>query len=406
MNKLDLFKNKENSSNPIPYEKFKAVGWDFEVYIEYLKIVEEYRAYVIISEIQQSRKTKVSKTFKRDNEPLNKLIMFLNRKFGCNMNKLKDYGVFFHIIRYGIGAGEYVGRLNDLDKQVKVCLNNTYLSSEDFRNKIENYIKDMLFPKEIIDMQTVSTEKLQEYLKEIQLEYQKNNQCPYIPDEMESDEALYLWSKGMEKALNNDLLYDDICSIEDEIERRSNSKNYNASENILYIHIGNNIKCYVQNHEVISATAILKGKLAVDIKLNVNYCRNCDKYLINYSEFSYYRELYGIIIGNFKIDTEENILHTGNVVRVSESPLMLSGYNVRDGCLTDSERKYILSEIIKNKIMLKSEIINYLKSFILINGKRKGNEQATKKWEDDLTFVRNYGMEDQEKVLISEIKKY
>lgn len=178
-----------------------------------------------------------------------------------------------------------------------------------------------------------------------------------------------------------------------------------TQQTTLYIH-KNMIKCQKEDHNIISATAVLTGRNNKEIKLNVNYCTNCDLFFMNYESYKLYRNLYGILIGNLKLDTGD-FLSSGKDFLSEASPLNLCGYSVNqiDG-YSDRERKYIISKIIDNGIMKKSEIIRYLEYFIKMNGKKKGNEIALEKWTIDLEYTLNYNFQNQEQHKIHQIKQY
>ena len=54
----------------------------------------------------------------------------------------------------------------------------------------------------------------------------------------------------------------------------------------------------------------------------------------------------------------------------------------------------------------KWDVIYYLDFFIDMGKRNLGHEIAVAKWENDLEFVRNFDMENQDIVPISEIKKW
>ena len=173
---------------------------------------------------------------------------------------------------------------------------------------------------------------------------------------------------------------------------------------ILYIYYGD-LGCYKHKHAIIQCTAIVSGQNGCDIELNVEYCKDCDKYLLRYQSFEEYRKRYGFIIGNFC--EVYNGQFNGGFDLALESPLKLSGYTVsqKDG-LSQKERQYILATIIHNEIMNKGSVIRYLNYFIKMHGAKVGNEIAAQKWKNDLIFVQEYDKNIQPKVYISEIKKY
>ena len=139
--------------------------------------------------------------------------------------------------------------------------------------------------------------------------------------------------------------------------------------------------------------------------MTVNYCKNCNKFFVNYTTYQLYREQYGILIGNFQFDSDDFVAPNGFLSEFS--PLKLCGYSVSqiEG-YSDYERQYIISKIIDKKIMSKSDIVRYLEYFIHMNGKKKGNEIALSKWKSDLEYTLSYNTESQEQFTISEIEQY
>ncbi len=176
-------------------------------------------------------------------------------------------------------------------------------------------------------------------------------------------------------------------------------------DGILYVYSGR-IICQRNNHNIISASASFLGWNNKTIKLNVNYCRDCNKLFMSRIEYETYKEKYGILIGNLKfVDEDFNVPSTTSLAELS--PLKLCGYNVNAASgYSGDERQYIISKILDEHIMSKSDVINYLTYFIGMNGKKTGNQNALRKWQTDLKFVQNYKIDDQEQYWVTEIKKY
>ena len=172
----------------------------------------------------------------------------------------------------------------------------------------------------------------------------------------------------------------------------------------LYIYKGN-IRCKKHNHNIISATATLHNISDKDVVINVEYCKDCHKYLLSYDLFLHYRAKYGVLIGDFKIVT--NDFFDGETDLAEESPLHLSGYNVgqKDG-YTSNQRHYILAKIIHDGIMTKQEVLNYLSYFVRMNGARDNMELAAAKWREDISFVQNYNISTQPSTIITKITRY
>lgn len=198
-------------------------------------------------------------------------------------------------------------------------------------------------------------------------------------------------------------LYDILVENNWNMPRVPDPNNFTSSD-ILYIYKGN-IRCHRYGHSIIQATAILHSRTDNEIEINVEYCKDCHKYLLEYNLFEEYRNRYGVLIGNFRMvvngdfDVEYDL--------ALESPLKLSGYNVgQKDRLTSAERHYILARIIHDGIMTKGDVIRYLSYFIRVNGAKSGNELAVSKWREDLAFVQSYNIAIQPRTIISDIRRY
>ena len=151
--------------------------------------------------------------------------------------------------------------------------------------------------------------------------------------------------------------------------------------------------------------SINNGVVLID-EPELNYCRDCNKFFINYISYEEYRKKYGVLIGNVILEDESKAL-TGDFSLAEASPLKLCGYSVnqQEG-LSRETRHYIIQKIISLGVMTKSEVIHYLEYFITMNGKRRGNEIAVSKWKDDLAFTLYVNFENQSKFYITQILKY
>ena len=177
-----------------------------------------------------------------------------------------------------------------------------------------------------------------------------------------------------------------------------------TTKNTLYICKGL-ILCKKHNHHIESVTGIILGKNSQPIKINTNYCPQCKKYFISYDEYMHYRNLYGIILGNFKI-SKNSILSNEYNELADESPLYLCSYTVNQhDNLSLNERHFILQCIIDNKILSKAEVITYLNSFIRRNRNNKNMQNAITRWVADLEWIRNYHIDNQRFYEITQIIK-
>ena len=181
---------------------------------------------------------------------------------------------------------------------------------------------------------------------------------------------------------------------------------FDNAENVLYIRKGI-VSCSKKDHKIISVTGILVSLSGNPVKLNVNYCTDCKIFFIDYAEFKYYRDIYGVLLGNYLIQDNFNSA-SGNYENLStESVLRVCGYTVnqRDN-LTAKQRRLILSNLMDKEILTKSRLMRYLQFFISSSRYRDNMKIAHQKWQEDLIWVRNYRINKQRHVLIGSIQKF
>lgn len=179
--------------------------------------------------------------------------------------------------------------------------------------------------------------------------------------------------------------------------------NLATQENTLYVCKGT-IACKRNGHLLVAATGVLLAKNGAAIKLNTNYCPQCRKYFIGYEEYLHYRQIYGVLLGNIKV-TNGSFVQTETDL-ADESILHLCGYSVNQADnLSSTERHNILQYLIDSKVSNKPEIIEYLNFFIRRNGKRQNMDEAVRRWNEDLRWVREYQINRQRHFEIANIQK-
>ncbi len=179
--------------------------------------------------------------------------------------------------------------------------------------------------------------------------------------------------------------------------------NLATQDNTLYVCKGT-IACKRDGHKLEAATGILLGKNDIVIKINTNYCPQCRKYFIGHDEYVRYRQIYGVLLGNIKITNGSFVQSETDLA--DESILHMCGYSVNQADnLTAAERQGILQYLIDSKVSSKPEIIEYLNFFIKRNGKRQNMEEAVRRWNEDLRWVREYQLNRQRHFEILNIQK-
>lgn len=184
----------------------------------------------------------------------------------------------------------------------------------------------------------------------------------------------------------------------------TNDLDFGHQDNVLYICKGV-IHCKNNDHKIESVTGVIANPSGLPIKINVNYCAQCGKYFIDYSEYSYYKRIYGNVMGNFRISSNGT---WGDLfgTRSEESVLHLNGYTVNQTeDLSDDERRRTLEYLISHNIVEKAVIISHLDLLIRTNGKKHNMTLAVSRWTSDVEWVRNYQIDTQRHCTINQVKK-
>ena len=183
------------------------------------------------------------------------------------------------------------------------------------------------------------------------------------------------------------------------------SLQYKPSTDTLYVYSGR-IRCIRDKHNIVCANAHIETASGETAILNVNCCLNCNRFYISYDEYSRYMEKYKSLLTRIVlVDENGNSSFTNNFA--AESTLKLCGYTVsQEKGFTSKERANLLANIIHNRIVSKSDVIQHLNWLIRMNGKKAGNDIAKEKWEEDLAFVRSLDTNTQSDYQIRHVAPY
>lgn len=120
------------------------------------------------------------------------------------------------------------------------------------------------------------------------------------------------------------------------------------------------------------------------------YCREYERFIIQYDNFNVYLKTYGY----FPVRTDfitDNMDETKYYELREKSPLFLCGYHVREKYgLSDEERQKRLGYILDQRILSKQVVIDYLSSFIAKHEDDFERKEDRQKWIYDRNFVYNY----------------
>lgn len=183
-----------------------------------------------------------------------------------------------------------------------------------------------------------------------------------------------------------------------------------TSERTLYVYKGS-ISCS-KHHHLENYRAEIESVDDKPIGFFVEYCRECDKFLMQYNNYSRYLNRYKLF--PMKIQRADPYVYGDPYIfddfyfydRAEDSPLSLSGYRVDEKHGYSKEmRQKILSFIIDYNILSKQQVCNYLELFINTNGKSENNKRALMKWQEDKEFVLNYRLKEHPVVKIGKLER-
>lgn len=185
-----------------------------------------------------------------------------------------------------------------------------------------------------------------------------------------------LFSKSFIKGL----FFKDLKNIICEFENLLSSKMQIAS-----------VKQIKTIHEAIVQISELLNKIEYEKTTDAIISNYIDKIYDSVSNFNLSPRMWAledILALNFSdSDIVNNVSYT-TPERAQESKLKKYGYSVAwNSPLSNKKRQDLLKYLIKSGEVSKGYVISYLKHNIQINGKKKANEFAVMKWQDDLDFV-------------------
>lgn len=177
-----------------------------------------------------------------------------------------------------------------------------------------------------------------------------------------------------------------------------------TSERTLFVYKGT-ISCH-KHHHLEDYRARIESIDDKQIGFFVEYCRECDKFLMQYENYAGYLNRYKLFPMKTQMLDYRDYDDSYYFDRADYSPLSLSGYRVDENHGYSKEmRQKILSFIIDYKILSKQQVCNYLELFINTNGKAVNNKRALMKWQEDKEFVLNYRLKEHPVVKIGKLER-
>lgn len=440
INLNNIFDSKIDRIKPILYEEFQKIGWTEEQFLYYLLLLKRIHSCAILfpqrlehnyfknsisielekkldeKKMEADKKAAVLKktdVYYEDSiiergilgKLINDLFDFLETFTVEKIDKREIcYGWLEVLSQYITNIQCYLGNYIDYPYVSLVCS-----SFEDFRTWFEKYISKVLNKEAIInfivekDYYNYSIEELEELKEDINKEITMCNEPPLYSD-INNYSLVQKWAREYSEYCDSMESMGNLENIDEVLEEKK-SILFDNRKNILYIY-SRNVICHNNNHSIESVKAYIRLSDEKEAILNIEYCHDCGEFFISEKGYNYYRTLYGFLPIYFRKTTVDGKFIKSKLnIRASESPLMLSGYNVNKQIgLSQSEREKRLATLINSGVLKKYEIIAYLEMFIAVNGAKNNMEEAVSKWEHDLKYVRKYKIDSQNEVEINEIR--
>ena len=145
------------------------------------------------------------------------------------------------------------------------------------------------------------------------------------------------------------------------------------------------VSCNQKGHDVTSAFCFCKVNNQNVVRLPVHICFACNKYFIGQQTLNLYEQLYGtLIVSKAHEGTTKGI----NYDDFGMSDLYKTGYNAREGGMTEVERRQHLKHLIDTNQMSYFAIVRDLEDAIRLHNKYS-DRFAVEKWKKDLAYVNS-----------------
>ena len=145
------------------------------------------------------------------------------------------------------------------------------------------------------------------------------------------------------------------------------------------------VLCNQKGHDVTSTFCLCKTNSKNALRLPVHICFTCNKFFIGRQTLNLYEQLYGTLIvskvyesSNEEVDYDE----------FGISDLYKTGYNVREGGMTEVERQLHLKHLIDTNQLSYFAIVRDLEYAIKLH-KKYSDRFAVERWKKDLSYVKS-----------------
>lgn len=191
--------------------------------------------------------------------------------------------------------------------------------------------------------------------------------------------------------------------------KTSSNEIFNNHKYITSIVLNDNRKCIYMEHHLSDFNGIIKVVTpngdVLDKSVLISYCEECDNFIMLKSEYLHLKKQYALlceIIDYSNNKTKKYPLH--KILSSNESRIHRMGYNViKSEKNTKIQRQVILSNIIENTNISRSEIISCIQRPLSQHKNQSNYQDAVKCWTEDIEFVKSYKHGDMPDVIVEKL---
>lgn len=205
----------------------------------------------------------------------------------------------------------------------------------------------------------------------------------------------YLFPKKIEEVKKISLT--NLKKIEPLIQINGQKQEFKGFKLFVYDSINNLVCTNGCHHKTENVTMITNNCLGKQVRFNVFHCLNCNKY---YTTAQTVKKEFPLIHYPF---IPLQFANTNELQLNEQSELKIYGYNAQKNGLSEFERKNLLVSLLHYEILTKHKIIQILQFNINFHQSNPIFSEAISKWEDDLEFVQNYGLEKQKTIVVTDV---
>lgn len=381
------------AASPVPMEAFLKAGVTSDLFYNYLGIIAKLYGQLLTDGHVEQKAYNQLIVFCRKNELIleDEANQIINRPGNITVD---DALMYYRLrsnkrkwLREARAVEEfryYVEIMLSLIDRRQVILNQkfeiAYNQADNSLVKLD-HIDTKLTSAEYADLSSKIQSELQSIRKEMTRVFKA------APEEYKAEDfsSARRWLRVYDNLRRNYHALNEVFAMISEMQNQHSIPELTAKDR-LFVRMGKDI-CDEKEHFQYSTAVALRFINGATEVVRVKRCFDCQRYYIDLDDFVKFVCSKGTPTISISYISDGSVWENAGLMAV-ESVFKQYGYNVSqvDG-LSAPSRQALLSDIIVKRIRTKEETIQFLSMLISVNGKKKENWLALKKWQEDLQYV-------------------